>query len=932
MKALKNSSVLLWLFFFVAAPGYSDDEPYKFYPTGIYEQSIPTPQQILGFDVGSQPATNEQILTYFKALANASDRARLFEAGMTHEGRALYYLVVSAKENMAQLADIKKNIAKLADPRLLSSSSEGNELISASPIIAWMMYSIHGNELSGADASLQLAYQLVAGKDAITTKIREHAVIGIDPNENPDGRGRTLSWLQQWRGAVETSDIQSIYHQGMWPGGRTNHYLFDLNRDWILLTQPESRSRVKTITGWNPQLVVDAHEMGSYDTYLFNPPREPINPFVHPNIKKWWKTFAQDQAKAFDQYGWSYYTGDWLEEWYPGYGSSWPYYHGAIAILYEQARTAGAKVKRPEGTFLTYRETVHHQFTSSFANIRTAVDNREAILRDFYSFKREAVSAKNSSVKAYIIDPVSNPVRARALADVLRQQGIEIHVASEDFKIKNACDFWGKSYSTKTIPKDAFIIDLAQPAGRLARAILDFDTRLTTDFLKTEREYLEKGKGTRLYEVSAWSLPLAYNIPVYEVSEKVVVKSHRVDEFPAPNGALMNPNPNYGFAINNSDDRILDVLLQLFNHGYKVRCALELFEIEGNQFERGSLLLRKHENPNSLSDNLAKIAAATGITIYGLNTALSADGPDLGTSKFQLLEAPKIAILAGEGISTNSFGSLWFLLDKKIGLKHTILNHANFSRADLRKYNVLVLPSTWGGLEGYQSILNTKDLQKIKTWVGHGGTLIAIGTAAAALADSSSGISRVQLRRQALAQLDLYQEAVKEEQQAGKTRVDSVHIWDWSEPPSQEKIAGKPEKPKDICALKQLDEKQRLFMPRGAILNVFLNDEHWLSFGEGKNVPAPLYTAYAFLSKKPVQTIGRFENAATIRLSGLVWPEARQRWAASAYLTRESIGNGQMILFAGEPFFRAYFQGTARLFLNAVLLGPGLGTRVSVDF
>lgn len=932
MKVLTKKSFLFCLLFFAATGGFSKDEAYKFYPRGIYEPGIPTPQEILGFEPGNQPATNSQIVTYFQLLAKSSDRAQLFKSGMTHEGRPLYYLIVSTEENMAQLDKIKKNVAKLADPRLVSPSKEANELISSSPIIAWMMYSIHGNELSGADASLQLAYQLVAGIDSITVKIREHAIVGIDPNENPDGRARTLAQLQQWSGAVATSDVQSIYHQGMWPGGRTNHYLFDLNRDWFLLTQPETRARVKAITGWNPQLVVDAHEMGSYDTYLFNPPREPINPFVHPNIKKWWAIFAKDQAKAFDQYGWSYYTREWLEEWYPGYGSSWPYYHGAIAILYEQARTAGTKVKRPEGIFLSFQEAVHHQFTSSMANIRTAVDNREAILRDFYAFKQEAISAKNSSVKAYIIEPGNNPSRAFALVNVLQQQGIEVRVATENFKLKQSHDFWGNTYSSKIIHKDAYIIDLAQPAGRLAHTILDFDTRMTTDFLKTEREYLEKGKGTRMYEVSAWSLPLAYNVSIYEVNEKLAVKSRPIEVSPTSPGILINPTPDYGFAINNADDCILEVLLNLFELGYKVRCAEEPFKIDGYQFKRGSLLLRKQENPNSLSDNLEKIAAAAGIMIYGLNSALSTEGPDLGARKFHLLEMPKIAILAGEGISTNSFGSLWFLLDKKIGLKHTILNHANFSRTDLRKYNVLVLPSTWGGMERYNAILNKKELQKIKTWVGHGGTLIAIGNAAAFMADSSSGISRVQLRRQALAQLDIYKQAAKEEQQAGKTRVDSVFIWDWSEPLSTTEMTSTPEKPKDISALKQRDERQRLFSLRGAILNVRLNDEHWLSFGEGKSVPAPLYTSYAFLSKKPAQTIGRFADAANIRLSGLVWPEARQRWAESAYVTREAFGNGQMILFAGEPFFRAYFHGTARLFLNAVLLGPGLGTHVSVDF
>ncbi|MBD3289643.1 hypothetical protein GF337_12630, partial [candidate division KSB1 bacterium] len=725
MMAMNKNIFLLALLFLVATIAIAETDGYQFYPNGMYEEGIPTPKEILGFEAGAQPTTNDQIVAYFKALAESSERARLFESGATHEGRSLHYLIVSSEENMLKLDQHKQNNAKLADPQMIDSDAELNALIESTPIVAWMMYSIHGNELSGADASLQFAYQLVAGSDAATVKIREQAIIGIDPNENPDGRARTLSQLQQWGGDVPTSDVQSMYHQGVWPGGRTNHYLFDLNRDWFLLTQPETRARVRAITEWNPQLVVDAHEMGSYDTYLFNPPREPINPYVHKNIKKWWQTFAKDQAEAFDHYGWSYYTREWLEEWYPGYGSSWPYYHGAIAILYEQARTSGAKVKRPDGSFLGFQEAVHHQFTSSLANVQTAVNNRKAILRDFHSFKKEALRAKNSAVKAYIIDPSDNPSRARQLASILQQQEIDVRVAKEDFTLKKVTDFQGESHSSKTIRAGAYIINLAQPAGRLAQAIIDFDTRMRTDFLKTEREYLEKGKGTRMYEVSAWSLPLAYNVAMYESSRIPEVSSQPLEEIPAITGTLTNSDAAYGFAINNSDDRVYDVLLKLFNAGYTVRCAEEPFEIEGRKFNRGSLLLRKHENPSSLSDDLMKFTAESGVAIHGLNTALSTKGPDLGARKFRLLEMPKIAILAGEGISTNSFGSLWFLLDKELGVKHTILNHANFQRADLRKYNVLVLPSTWGGLERYRSILNKSEIKKIKTWVGQGGTLLA---------------------------------------------------------------------------------------------------------------------------------------------------------------------------------------------------------------
>ena len=914
---------------------HAQESVVPFYKGGTYTSGIPAPEEVIGFPLCERPVKYEEAVLYIKTLAEKSPRVRLFKAGESHEKRALYYLLISSEENIAQLDAIRENLSKLADPRKISSKNEAQEIINTNPAVAWMMYSIHGDEFSGTDASLQLAYQLAAGTDPGTEKIRREMVVGIDPMENPDGRERYSAQMQQWAGLVTGTDGQSIQHTGAWPWGRTNHYLFDLNRDWFILAHPESRARVKAQLQWSPQLVVDAHEMGSYDTYLFNPPREPINPNIHQSIKKWWKVFAADQAKAFDNYGWSYYTREWSDEWFPGYGNAWSYYIGAVGILYEQAGTDGSPVKRPEGKVLSFRESVHHQFISSMANLSTAAENRSSMLSDYYKMKKEAISpGKKAAVKAYLIDPGMNPTRAQNLIERLLMQGIEVEKAQEEFRMKNLRSFWESKPAAKTLPEGTYIIRLSQPLRPLINAILEFDPRMTTEFLKSEREHLEKGKGTRMYEASAWSMSLAYNVDIYQSKETPSVKTTKIEQLTVIIGEVINPEPAYGFIIDYQDDRSVDALLKLFEPGYKVRAAKKPFRIEERSFLRGSLLLRLNENPDTIIEDIGKIARTTHIKVYGVNTALSQEGPDLGGREFQLLTEPRIALLTGSYISSYSFGSLWYMLDYELKCRHSVLNCSNIGNLDLRKYNVLILPSTWGGLETYRKVFGEKELKQLKDWVTNGGTIIGIGSGATFLADSTTSISQVKLRRQALKDLPLYEKAVKLEQDAGKGIIDSLAIWEGIVTTEDKKEDDKKDKQKekmDEEELSERDKQKRLFMPRGPIMRVDLDEEHWLNFGVGSKVPAIIYTSYAFLSKKPVQTAGRFSEASRLRLSGLMWPEARNRWEKTAYVTREQYGKGQIILFLGEPNFRSYFYGTGRMLINSILLGPGFGTQRVVD-
>lgn len=899
---------------------------FEYHPGAIYNPKIPSPKNITGYDIGSEPLRYNEIINYFTTLDKESDEVKMIEMGKTYEGRSLFYLIITSKENFARIEEIKQNISKLADPRKIKREDEIEDIITNTPAIAWLAYGIHGDELSSSDAAIQLAYHLAAGLDELSIKLKKEIVILIDPLQNPDGRERYLAQMQQWRGEVINSDVQTIQHTGVWPWGRGNHYLFDMNRDWFLLVHPESQARVKTVLSWNPQLFVDAHEMGSYDTYLFSPAGPPFNPNMNEFNHKWRKIFSQDQAKAFDRYGWSYYTREWNDEWYPGYGSGWSLYIGAVGILYEQAQTDGSIIKRPDGTFLSFKDAVHRQFISSISNLETVAKNRKKLLKDFYNAKKEDMILKKGEAQCYIFLPGNNKSRITNLVEKLLIQNIEVYILEKELVLENLNGIWEKKIKKK-IPKGSYIVNLDQPMGRLAKTILEFDPRMDNETLARERKKLEKEKQSEMYDVTAWSLPIAYDIEAYWLDRKITDHLKKISMIEKPDPEIINPLPKYGYIFDYSDDSALKLLYDLLEKGYKLRSAKEPFVIEKNRFNRGAILIRLNENPESIHTDIKSLAQNTIIKISGVNTALSSEGPDLGGNDFILLEKPKIAIATGPMISTGSFSSIWHLIDYRMKMTASILDVNSIQVLDLRKYNVLILPSS-NNPQAYNQILGKDGISKLKKWIENGGTLIGIGNAAAFLADTTNAISKVKLRHQALNELNIFEDETRKELNIKNIKIDSTKIWD-----TPDSIIKYTEKKNtfDLKSLERDDELMRIFMPRGAIMSLNLDTEHWLTFGMNEKAGALVFTSNVLLSRFPVQTPARFDKYENIRLSGLVWQEARDRWQQTAYLTRESSGYGQIILFSSEPNFRGYFHSTERLLLNAILLGPGWGTTRTVE-
>jgi len=924
--------------------------------SGKYDSSIPTAESMLGFKVGKRTATPAQIVEAINVWNKASSKMQLVEYARSHENRPLYYALISTPENLANIEAVKANLARLANPNNLSSG-DAKKIIGQLPAISWMAYSIHGNESSGSDAALAAIYHLIASEEDDIKDLLSKSIVIIDPSMNPDGRARFTKALEQSRGIAPNVDNQSLLHTGFWPYGRTNHYLFDLNRDFILGVHPETIGRVKAIGQWHPQLMIDGHEMGSQSTYLFAPAREPINKNLSPMSKKWGNVFANDQAASFDNENWPYFTGEWFENLYPGY-SSFAEFRGSVHILYEQARMAEDGVRQANGRILSYQEAVHHQLTSTLTNLKTLAKNSKAMYQDYLTDRRKSIS--NTSIYAnisYALPPSENTKRRLGFIRLMELQGFELFTSTQDMSYANSTNQLGVKV-TAELPKGSLIIRNRQPEARLLAAILEFDVELTNAVLVEERQHLLRDGSSIMYDTTAWNLTMMHGVEAYSIPS-FIDSNLAPYQTPAAPEVIIKKTNSIAYIIDGVNDASVGFAAQLMEQGLQVRIIDKAAVLDGQNFSRGSIVVYRYDNEfftgdlDALVETTAKKMSVTAVAI----TSGMGDGelPDIGGSHFRLLTQPQIAILTQGNINPYDYGAIWHSIDSYLGIRHSHLDMNNFSFNDLRRYNTLIIPDLF-----YGSFDESK-LSSIKTWVKAGGTLIVIDDSIRAFVDPDAKFSNVRqikdafkdiakydltLQREWLAQQDDYPE-IKTAWQHAVT--DSI-IYPWS-------ANGKTENEE---VLKKQDQWLSKFSPSGAIVAARSDNKHWLTFGIPDLLPILVSNNPVLMTDDSVQAVVRFgvyekmnksmwdsvtasfkdkpitrklgwsslpdEYQLKLRMSGLLWPEASQRIANSAYLTQESKGNGQIILFASQPNFRGSTKGTNRLLLNALVYGAGLGT------
>ncbi len=842
---------------------------------GSYDPAVPTPASVLGYELGDRFTPHHMIARYLEAVAAASPRVRLDTAGYSFEGREVFLAVITSAANQARIEEIQAAARRLADPRGASRAGLDRD-IASTPAIVWLGYTIHGNEASGVEAGLATLYQLAAGTDAETRMMLDSTVVLIDPVQNPDGHERHVQDVMRDLGAFGPDPYPAaMVHGAAWPGARTSHYLFDLNRDWFLHSHPETAARTRAFLDWAPHVAADLHEMGSSSTYFFAPPMEPYNPNVPPSIPEWWDIFAASNAEAMAARGWGFFTAESFDEFYPGYGVSWPVLTGAIGMTYEQGSSGGGAMRRDDGTVLTLREAAAHHYTTSMATVRTAAARRMARVRDYTEFRRTAITEREGApLRTIVLEPDAQG-RARELVDVLLGNRIEVG------RLERAAEITATPYGEADrrrvrLPAGAWVIDLAQPQGRLAKAILEPDAALPDAFIEEELAARREGRSDRFYDITAWSLPLTFRVDAWWTGDRIggvaPVSMETAAGAPVHGAVAARPEPaRYAYVFEPGSEASYRMLGALLADSVRVRHAPAAFRVGGSDFPGGAFVVLVHRNRGDsdvdLHQRVGDLAESTGARVTAVHTALVESGPDLGSNSVRMIPPARVALVGGPGISSYSFGAAWYAFDQRLRFPVTRVELADLTRS-LPDFDVVVLPSAWS-LTG---TVDDSDVRALESWVRDGGTLVTLDATTAWLA------ARPDFGRLG-------------------TRADTLR-----------------EKGRDVQAS----------VP-GAIVRATADTLSPLLAGVNTGeIPVMLSGSAVFEAPhdvRPGEVVLRYAEPDRLRMAGYLWPGVAERVAGAPVVWTERIGSGRVVAFANDPTFRMLWHGMLPLFANAVFLG-----------
>ncbi|TDI70214.1 MAG: peptidase M14 [Bacteroidetes bacterium] len=670
-----------------------------------YDPKIPTPEEIIGHEIGTRHTVPYQVEAYFNAIAAVSDRVTLNIYAQSYEGRNLIHAIVTSPTNHARLEEIREANLRLAD----DSENVTDAEIENMPVVLYQGYSVHGNEASGTEAAILYLYHLAAARGPVVEDALDQIVVILDPMFNPDGRDRFTDWVNRNRGAVAVSDTQDREHNEAWPGGRTNHYWFDLNRDWMVGQHPESRGRLKTFHAWRPHVLTDHHEMGTGSTFFFQPGIPSRN---NPNTPE--RTFeltdaiAQFHAEGLDRIGSQYYTRESFDDFFYGKGSAFPDINGSVGILFEQASSRALERDANDGV-LHYAFTVRNQFAASLSTLAAGAALRTRLLTNQRDFYRESlVLADKHPIKAYVVSLDRGRTRAQKLAQLLQRHRVELYELSRDLSID------GRAY----MAGEAYVIPLAQRQMRLIKSVME-RTLTYQDSL--------------FYDVSTWTLPLAHDVDYGEYRRNATnFKGDLLGDVKLDGGEIVGGRSSYAYLMPWNRYFAPRSLYRFLKAGVPVRVMMDRFSVvlNGNLtwFESGTIVipLKGRDTPLKTYDaenvhELVEQAAENDHTLfYSVSSGLTPDGPDLGGSSTSSLTLPVIGLLTGRGISSGNAGELWHLLSERFRIPVSLLDVSRLSRNDLSKYNVIVHP---GGS------LDDPDSEALVKWTKDGGSLIAMSGA-----------------------------------------------------------------------------------------------------------------------------------------------------------------------------------------------------------
>ena len=840
-------------------------ERFQFDPEVSYDSSIPSPSEYLGYEIGTEYTFHHQVMSYFEKLAELSDKITFHEYARTYENRSVNYAVITSGENHSNLEKIKAQNIKIAnDP--------GSVRIGTEPVVVWMSYNVHGNEPSSSEAAMQSAYRLVAGTDEKAQNWLKNSVVIIDPMMNPDGRDRYVYWYKSSQANVLNTDANDLEHDEIWPGGRTNHYWFDLNRDWTWLVHPESRGRINVYQQWMPQVHIDFHEQGFNNNYFTMPGTTPRNHELPADYEKWADVFGRGAIAEFDKAKVNFETRERFDFFYPGYGSSYPSIMGGIGMLAEQGghSRGGRAVETNDGYVLTLRQRVFDHYKNGISIVNTSVENREALLEYFKAARSQSTQKENT--KAYILPNNSNDY-TYDVVNLMLKQGVKVEQASEGFSVRDVFDYWDGNSSSKSFAKGDFIIKTDQPAHLFINTLM--------------RRQLEI-KDSVMYDMSTWSVPLAYNLDAFWTTSDVKVNSSVVTEsMTHPNG-VMNKNAGYAYVINWEQRNAPKALAQLWKHGYKVRSSEKGFSKDGDEYSRGSLVVllgRNLHKAESIHEDMQTIAEYADVQVAGFNTGRMDTGSDLGSPSMQPIAKPKVAMMMDSGFSSYTAGQIWFLFDQWTEFGIDRIRSGSLGRIDLNEYDVIIMPNGFG-LNG---LFNESGRDRLKDWVSNGGTLVATESSAGWLTKDQSGITPA----------ELYE--VEKDDEEDK-RIDPAAYTKYKD---QE----------DSSGLKRIP---------GSAFKAMIDNTHPLAFGMKDKLYSLKFSTNALKPNPAFSSVGYYvKDADEVLASGYASDENKENAAGMTFAAVHGMGSGNVVFLMDNTQYRMFWVGPARLLQNAVMLMPG---------
>ena len=819
------------------AQDYSVNLDY-YLPTDVsYNPNIPTPKSSIGHQVGDWHITHDKLVQYMYTLASSSDRITIENRGATFEGRPLLLLTITSANNHANIETIRQQHLELTQKE--PSTTNINEM----PIVVQQGFSIHGNEPSGSNAALAVAYYLAAAQGPAIDTLLNNTVILFDPSYNPDGLQRFAYWANTNKSKNINPDPNDREYDEVWPGGRTNHYWFDMNRDWLPVQLPESRARIATFHKWMPNILTDHHEMGTNSSFFFQPGipsrTHPLTPQQNQDLTG---EIGSYHATAFDKIGSFYYSKESFDDFYYGKGSTFPDINGSIGILFEQASSRGHAQESANG-ILTFPFTIRNQFTAALSTLEAAVAMRQKILSYQQEFYQQAFK-EAAKADAIVFGDEKDPSKAYHLAEILMRQNIQVHKIANDFTSN------GKHYTKES----SYAVPKNQRQHRLINAMFEKRTKF---------------KDSLFYDVSAWTLPLAFNldynqdIPTDKVGEKITTLTK-----PAANAPKYS---EYGYLMQWHDYYTPKALNMLLKKGIRAKVGMTPFTSQNKEYDYGTILIPV-QNQDLSSKDIAKaveeIVAQTGVTIDPANSGQT-QKINLGSNQFKALKLPKVAMLVGDGINPYDAGEIWHLFDQRYDMRITKLDTKNFGRVDISKYTDIIMPATRG------NALNKDAAKKLKKWVQNGGTLIGYKSAGKWLEKN---------------------EFMKMTFKSNKTTATDISFEQRSNYNGAQYIGG-------------------------AIFQTTLDRSHPIAFGY-KNKSLPVFrNTTLFVEADKNSYNNPIKYTASPLLSGYISLPNLELLKNTVPFKKAKLGRGNILYFTDNTNFRAFWYGTNKLLMNAIFFG-----------